>query len=537
MSNFYDKVAVLAGDSWLRLHDGLAAFTITEVAATLTLATLLIIYFSRLVKKHIIKTKLSPPGPVGLPILGHLLFIKPDFLQYVTKQSQIHGRIIKLHLGRKVYIIISSPSIAKQILKDHDAIYANRDIPMAAIKGTFGGLDICGDPTAQNCRSYKLRKLVVREIMSNNGLDACYEFRRREIRQMVKNIHGKIGSTINLSERIFLTMLSVTMSMLWGGSLNGEVAKLGLEIKDRLEEFMKLMGEPNLSDIFPMLSPFNLQGIESKAKKHVSWFYGFLESVIKQRMKLGEGPKMADSKDFLQQLLELNQRGDAKTSLSMMEIKAVLLRRIFVGIPLVEKITMQILATLLHCFDWELPDGRQPNVKEKLQFVLTKAEPLVVDMVIGGTDTTFATIEWAMTELLRHPNKLRKVIEELDAIIGDQNVVKESNISRLPYLTAVVKETLRIHPPAPLLVPHMPNETTVIAGYTIPKNSWIFFNVWAIQRDAEFWEDPLRFEPERFLKDTEKRNYTGNSFHFFRLDQGGGFLLGFHWWRKLQCRF
>ncbi|MBA0690012.1 hypothetical protein Goari_007710 [Gossypium aridum] len=316
MSNFYDKVAVLAGD-------GLAAFTITEVAATLTVATLLIIYYSRLVKKHIIKTKLSPPGPVGLPILGHLLFIKPDFLQYVTKQSQIHGRIIKLQLGRKVYIIVSSPSIAKQILKDHDAIFANRDIPVAAIKGSFGGLDIVWRSNGPELR--KLRKLVVREIMSNKGLDACYEFRRREIRQMVKNIHEKIGSPINLSEQIFLTTLSVTISMLWGGSLNGEEAKLGLEFKDRLEEFMKLMGEPNISDIFPMLRPFDLQGIESKAKKHLSWFYGFLESVIKQRMKLGEGPKMGDNKDFLQQLLELNQRGDAKTSLSMMEIKALLL--------------------------------------------------------------------------------------------------------------------------------------------------------------------------------------------------------------------
>ncbi|MBA0835403.1 hypothetical protein Goarm_007684 [Gossypium armourianum] len=115
-------------------------------------------------------------------------------------------------------------------------------------------------------------------------------------------------------------------------------------------------------------------------------------------------------------------------------------------------------------------------------------------MVIGGTDTTFATMEWAMTELLRHPNKLRKVIEELDAIIGDQNVVED--------------------------------ETTVIAGYTIPKNSCIFFNVRAIQRDAEFWEDPLRFEPERFLKDTEKRNYTGNSFHFFPFGSGRRICVG-----------
>ncbi|KAB2001307.1 hypothetical protein ES319_D12G292600v1 [Gossypium barbadense] len=176
MSNFYNKVI---GEGWLGRQDGVVAFTITKVAAPLTVATLVIIFFSWLVKKLIIKTKSlppPPPGPIGLPILGHLLFIKPDFLQYVTEQSKIHGPIIKLRLGRKVYIIISSPSIAKQILKDHDAIFANRDIPVAAIKGTFGGLDIVWRSNGPEL--HKLRKLVVSEIMSNKGLNACYEFRR-----------------------------------------------------------------------------------------------------------------------------------------------------------------------------------------------------------------------------------------------------------------------------------------------------------------------------------------------------------------------
>ncbi|KAK8324482.1 hypothetical protein V6Z12_A12G301600 [Gossypium hirsutum] len=424
MSNFYDKVA---GKGWLRRHDGLAAFTITEVVATLTVATLVIIYFSRLVKKLIIKTKPSPlpPGPIGLPILGHRLFIKPNFLQYVTEQSKIHGPIIKLQLGRKVYIIISSPSIAKQILKDHDAIFANRDIP--------------------------LRKLVVSEIMSNKGLNACYEFRRREIRHGVKNIHGKIGSLINLSEQIFLTTFNITVNMLWGGSLNGEESNLLLEFKDRFEEFSRLMAELNVSDMFPVLRPFDLQGIEFKAKKNISWFYEFFES----------------------QLLELNQIGDVKTSISMKEIKAILL-----------------------------------------------------SIVTGATDTTFTTIEWAMTELLRHPDKLRRVVEELDAIIGDQNIVEEFHLPRLLYLEAVVKETLRIHPPAPLLMPHMPSETIVVAGYTIPKNSNIFFNVWAIQRDTQFWENPLQFEPERFLNVIEKRNYKGNSFDFFPFGSGRRICVG-----------
>ncbi|KAA3459782.1 Cytochrome P450 protein [Gossypium australe] len=108
------------------------------------------------------------------------------------------------------------------------------------------------------------------------------------------------------------------------------------------------------------------------------------------------------------------------------------------------------------------------------------------NIITGATNTTFTTMEWVMIELLRHPDKLQRVVKELDAIIGDQNIVEEFHLPRLLYLEAVVKETLRIHSQAPLLMPHMSSETTVITGYIIPKNSNIFFNVWAIQRDAEF---------------------------------------------------
>ncbi|GMI99544.1 cytochrome P450, family 706, subfamily A, polypeptide 4 [Hibiscus trionum] len=471
MSTFYDNFSVLAGDGWSWRRVGLSISTINEATATLAVATLVIICFSRWAKKLIIKTKPPPPpGPPGLPIIGNLPFIKPDFLQYVTKQSQIYGPIIKLHMGSKIYIVISSPSIAKEILRDHDATFANRDTPVSAINGSYGGLDIVWRSNGPEL--HKLRKLVVREIMCNKGLDACYELRRREIRQMVKYIYGKTGSSINLSEQIFLTTLSVTISMLWGGSLNGEEAERGVEFKERLEEFVGLIGAPNVSDIFPVLRPFDLQGIEFKSKKLLSWFYEFLESVIEQRRKVGEGEE-EESKDFLQQLLELSGRGDAKASLSMQEVKALLL-----------------------------------------------------DMIVGGTDTTFTTMEWAMTELLRHPDKLKRVTDELDAVVGDQNVVEETHLPRLLYLEAVVKETFRIHPPAPLLLPHMAGETTVVAGYTIPKHSNVFFNVWAIQRDPELWENPLRFEPERFMEESEKRNYLGNSFHLFPFGSGRRICVG-----------
>ncbi|WRX19173.1 Cytochrome P450 - like 10 [Theobroma cacao] len=131
-----------------------------------------------------------------------------------------------------------------------------------------------------------------------------------------------------------------------------------------------------------------------------------------------------------------------------------------------------------------------------------------------------------MTELLRHPDKMRRVLEELKTVVGNENIVEESHLSRLLYLEAVVKETLRMHTPAPLLLPRKPSMTCTMAGYTIPKDSRILINACSIQRDPEFWEDPLQFEPDRFLKDTEKGYYLGNDFHFSPFGSGRRICVG-----------
>ena len=108
-------------------------------------------------------------------------------------------------------------------------------------------------------------------------------------------------------------------------------------------------------------------------------------------------------------------------------------------------------------------------------------------MVVGGTDTSSHTIELAMAEIMNKPEVMRKTQQELGVVVGKDNIVEESHIHKLPYLYAVMKETLRLHPALPLLVPHCPSETCTVGGYTIPKGSRIFVNVWAIQRDPSIW--------------------------------------------------
>lgn len=135
---------------------------------------------------------------------------------------------------------------------------------------------------------------------------------------------------------------------------------------------------------------------------------------------------------------------------------------------------------------------------------------ILQDLFVAGTDTTSSTLEWAMTELLVNPKIMSKAKKELEEIIGKGNLVEESDIARLPYLQAIMKETLRLHPPTPLLVPRKAARDVDICGHTIPKDAQVLVNVWTIGRDPNIWENPTLFSPERFLGseiDIKGRNF------------------------------
>jgi cytochrome P450 len=117
----------------------------------------------------------------------------------------------------------------------------------------------------------------------------------------------------------------------------------------------------------------------------------------------------------------------------------------------------------------------------------------------GGTDTTAVTVEWAMSELLRNPDVLAKATKELDRVIGRDRLVAEGDIPNLPYMEAIVKETMRLHPVAPLLTPRLSREDVSVGSYDIPAGTRVFINAWAIGRDPEVWEAPMEFRPERFV--------------------------------------
>lgn len=140
------------------------------------------------------------------------------------------------------------------------------------------------------------------------------------------------------------------------------------------------------------------------------------------------------------------------------------------------------------------------------------------DMITAGTDTSAISVEWAMAELIRNPRVQHKAQEELDRVIGLERVMTEADFLSLPYLQCVAKESLRLHPPTPLMLPHRANANVKVGGYDIPKGSNVHVNVWAVARDPAVWKDPLEFRPERFLE--EDVDMKGHDFRLLPFGAG-----------------
>ncbi|EEF48752.1 conserved hypothetical protein [Ricinus communis] len=122
---------------------------------------------------------------------------------------------------------------------------------------------------------------------------------------------------------------------------------------------------------------------------------------------------------------------------------------------------------------------------------------LAKELFAAGMSTT-TTVEWAIAELLKNRATLVKAEEELDREI-DSKSIEESHLLQLQYLNECTKETFGLHPSGPFLILRRALNTCEVMNYTIPKNSQVLVNVWAIGRDPLPWEDPLSFKPERFL--------------------------------------
>lgn len=163
-----------------------------------------------------------------------------------------------------------------------------------------------------------------------------------------------------------------------------------------------------------------------------------------------------------------------------------------------------VLAYVDTLFDLELPE-------EKRKLDENEILSLSTEFLGAGTDTTSTALQWVMANLVKYPYIQEKLLAEIKGVVGDeQREVKEDDLQKMPYLKAIILESLRRHPPGYFVVPHAVTEDVILNGFLVPKNASINFMVADMGWDPNVWEDPMEFKPERFLNNEEAFDITGS---------------------------
>ncbi|KAJ7535796.1 hypothetical protein O6H91_12G046200 [Diphasiastrum complanatum] len=393
--------------------------------------------------------------------------------QYFAQLAKKYGSpIVHARLGHRHWIVVHSPETAMEVLKTRDMEFAYRAPSVFAEHFSFGYQNIAfrqhTDATWRH-----LRKLCATSLFATSSLRLSAALRQEEISTMISTIQSaaiKSGSTFLLKARplMYETNMNMMSRMLFGKKYFGTAHSLGREaatFRIMLEQVVEESGKIHLGDLFPMLRWLDLQCTEKNLREQVrpamEKFFAARISERKLQHHLDGG--IREHTDFLDVLLSLKD-GDTLSDICIMA--------------------------------------------------------LLSDLMSGGSDTATVSVEWALSELIVHPNQLMKAQQEIDNVVGQYRLVQESDIPYLPYLHAIIKETMRLHPPVPLLIPHYSPITSHLGGYKVPAGSNVMVNAWAIGRDPNVWSNPEEFNPDRFLGVADTQFVGGKQFQLLPFSAG-----------------
>lgn len=393
--------------------------------------------------------KRLPPGPKKLPIIGNLHQLSEPIHHTLRRLSNKHGPLMFLQLGSVPTLVVSSAAMAKEVLKTHDLTFASRPTLYATKKLSYNGTNISLAPYGKYWR--EVRKIALVELLSAKRVESFESIRKEEVAFIIKTVADSTAKStpINLTDLMFMVVNNIVLRVLFSKKGNYSEEDEDSSVSDFSEiisEMEELAGMGNIADSFPWMGWYNkFNGFEERLEKKFRALDSFYDNVIQEHRQQSGGSGHEDLADVL---LRIQNDPNQEIRLTNENIKGVL-----------------------------------------------------TDMFVAGTDTSSTTLVWIMAELMKNPSAMRKAQEEVRGVVKEKGLVqvKEGHLPELVYLKMVVKEVLRLHPPAPLLVPRETRERCSIAGYEIPAKMRVLINATSIAMDSEYWENPEEFRPERFL--------------------------------------
>lgn len=428
------------------------------------LAVFAVVMGTLIVQKLRAKKLKLPPGPMAVPIFGNWLQVGDDLNhRNLSDLARKYGEIFLLRMGQRNLVVVSSPELAKEVLHTQGVEFGSRTRNVVFDIFTGKGQDMVFTVYGEHWR--KMRRIMTVPFFTNKVVQQYRAAWENEIDLAIDDIGSRPESAstgIVIRRRLQLMMYNFMYGMMFDRRFESEQDPLFQQLRALNAERSRLAQsfDYNYGDFIPILRPF-LRGylrICKEVKEHrLSLFKDYF---IDERKKLTS--TQGSGKCAMDHILEAMDKGEIN----------------------------------------------EDNVLY-----------IVENINVAAIETTLWTMEWAIAEIVNSPSIQKRIQAELDSVIGRGNPLTEPDTAKLPYLQAVIKESLRLHMAIPLLVPHMNLNQAKLGGYDIPAESKILVNAWYLANNPDWWDKPHVFNPDRFLA-TEKIEASGNDFRFLPFGVG-----------------
>ncbi|KAJ4917674.1 hypothetical protein Rs2_03224 [Raphanus sativus] len=396
------------------------------------------------------KPKDLPPSPPSLPIIGHLhhLLSVPVHKSF-QKVSSKYGPLLHLRAFTVPIVLVSSGSMAYEVLRTQGLNFATRDreVPTMEKSLLFGSFGFLSAPYGDYWKFMK--KILVTKLLGPHSLERTRLIRGEELKTFRAILFDKAAKNdaVDVGEEMMKLTNNSICRMIMGRKCSEEDGEAE-QIRSLVTKSVSLAKKFLIATtVGRLLKKVGISLFEKEIMEVSERYDELLEKIIKEHEK---SPNQKEDRDMMDVLLEVCADENAEFKISRNQIKA-----------------------------------------------------LFVELFIGGTDTSAETTQWIMAELINHPEILKTLREEIESVVGKTRLIQETDLSGLPYLQAVVKEGLRLHPHGPVLV-RTATEGCKIGGFYIPQNTTILINAYAVMRDPDSWEEPEKFQPERFMVSPSK---------------------------------
>ncbi|CAL5025777.1 unnamed protein product [Urochloa decumbens] len=402
-----------------------------------------------------------PPSPPSLPFLGHLHLIgrlaHRSFHELQLRYGGGGDGLLLLQLGRRRTLVVSTA--AADLFRNHDLAFASRPRSMNADKLMYGCRNVSFAPYGEEWRLGK--KAATVHLLSSRRVDSLAPVRAAEVAALVARARraAEEGEAVELRALLYGYTNAVVTRATTGGA--GATA-------EKLEQLMgyskELMAGFQPEDLLPDAAARVVRwatGLDKKLDGIAEEWDKFLSEMLAAHVEKWADGAEGEEEDFIDVLLRLRRKG---------------------------------------ADGLELTDDRLMRLQ---------------NMIVAATETSSHTLEWAMAELVANPRVMAKLQDEIARVAADDDdepAIAEAELSKMGYLRAVLKEVLRLHAPAPLLVPHESTMPAVVQGYEIPAKTALFVNVWAVGRDPAAWDAPEEFRPERFVGGGPAVDFRGTDY-------------------------